>query len=563
MRAFAQLFVALDRTSRTSEKLAALERYFRSVPPADAAWALWFLAGERLKRAVKTAHLRQWVAEAAHLPLWLVEECYEHVGDLGETLALLLPPNANPSTLPLAQLVEQRLLPLARAAVADQRALLRATWAELDHPQRLVWHKLITGNFRVGVARALVVRALAAIARVEVPVMAHRLMGGWQPRGEDFRRLLAGEALGDAAARPYPFFLASPLEAGPGALGEVADWQVEWKWDGIRAQLLRRAGQTVIWSRGDEIITAGFPEVAQAAGALADGTVLDGELLAWREAAPLPFAQLQRRLNRRHPTAALRHDVPVGFMAYDLLEHDGTDWRGRPLWDRRRQLEQIVGLAEARIITRQVQLVRGAQWVQVDWLAEAGPPRAPAVPLRLSPILPVRAWEDTKGLMSQARLRGAEGLMLKRRDSLYGTGRHRGAWWKWKVAPLTCDAVLVAAQPGHGRRATLFTDYTLAVWQGEELVPVAKAYAGLTDKEIDAVDAFVRAHTTGRFGPVRAVKPDLVFELAFEGLAPSARHKAGFALRFPRIARQRHDKKPAEADTVETLRELARQAGAA
>jgi DNA ligase-1 len=563
MRAFARLFSALDRTPRRSEKVAALADYFRRTPPADAAWALWFLSGQRLKRAVKTTHLRQWVAEAAELPVWLVEECYEHVGDLGETLALLLPPHPRPAPPPLAQLVEQRLLPLAGATAATQRSLLRATWAQLDTPQCFLWHKLITGNFRVGVSRALLVRALAGLAGVEPPVMAHRLLGPWRPTAADFTRLLSGDSPAADPARPYPFHLASPLEGGPRDLGDVADWQIEWKWDGIRAQLLRRAGDVMLWSRGEEILTPGFPEIAGAARALPDGTVLDGEVLAWRGDGPLPFAQLQRRLNRRQAGLALRRAVPVVFMAYDLVESEGRDRRCRSLGERRLELEQTLAAARDAWASRP-RPTGEAALLQPELFPDTGARPAPApdavapdeFPLRLSPWLAVTSWDEAAGLHEQSRASGVEGLMLKRRDSAYGAGRQRGAWWKWKVAPFTCDAVLVAAQPGHGRRATLFTDFTFAVWRGAELVPVAKAYSGLTDEEIDAVDAFVRANTTGRFGPVRSVKPELVFELAFEGLAASPRHASGLALRFPRIARWRRDKPVAEADTVETLRAL-------
>lgn len=553
------MFDALDRTRSTSEKLAVLEGYFRAAPPEDAAWALWFLLGNRLKRAVKTGDLRRWVAEVADLPPWLVEECYEVVGDLGETLALLLPAPGGTEEIRLSALVQERLLPLAGASGERQRELLRRTWSGLDSGQRLVWHKLITGNFRVGVSRGLLVRALAGLAGVGPPVMAHRLMGEWRPTAEGFADLLSGEGAGDVAARPYPFFLASPIEGGVDALGEARDWQCEWKWDGIRAQLVWRGGECVLWSRGEEIVTGTFPEIAGAARALPDGTVLDGEVLAWRGEGPLAFAQLQRRLNRRRVGAALCAEVPVVFMAYDVLEVRGEDWRGRPQGERRAELERLVAQAIGASGERGAE-GRGVEWVQPDLFLPREVGRGPV--LRLSGVLPAEHWRDVAAWQERARASGAEGLMLKRRDAPYGAGRQRGAWWKWKVAPFVCDAVLVAAQPGHGRRAALFTDYTFAVWRGEELVPVAKAYSGLTDAEIDEVDAFVRANTTGRFGPVRSVSPELVFELAFEGIARSGRHKSGLSMRFPRIARWRRDKAAAEADTVERLERLARGAEA-
>lgn len=558
MRAFAQLFAALDGTTRASQKLEALEGYFRTAAAEDAAWALWFLLGNRLKRTVKFAHLRLWAGEVAGLPPWLVEECYEVVGDLGETLALLLPPPERVTSLSLAQLVGERLRPLAGAPEGRQREILRATWAELDLAQRFLWHKLITGNFRVGVSRALLVRALAPVAGVGPPVMEHRLMGEWAPSAAWFLRLLSGEGAEDAPARPYPFFLASPVEGDAGGLGDARDWQCEWKWDGIRAQLIRRAGGCVLWSRGEEIVTGAFPEVAEAARVLPEGTVVDGELLAWRGDAPLPFAQLQRRLNRRSAGDAIRRAVPVVLMAYDLLELGGEDCRDRPLLERRMRLEQLLARATSAIPSPDP---RGAAPVQMDLFGQPGEDPGASVVLRLSGVLPASSWEEVGAWRARVRECGAEGLMLKRRDSAYGVGRQRGAWWKWKIAPFTCDAVLVAAQPGHGRRAALFTDYTFALWRGTELLPVAKAYSGLTDAEMGEVDAFVRGNTTGRFGPVRSVSPELVFELAFEGVAPSPRHKSGLALRFPRIARWRRDKKPAEADTLEALRQLAAPGG--
>lgn len=559
MEAFTRLFQALDATTRTSVKVAALEDYFRAVPPEDAAWALHFLSGQRLKRLVKTTHLRQWAAEASGFPRWLVDECYEMVGDLAETIALILPPkkidsDAGSPKLLLHQLIETRLLPLAQADEPRQRELLLNTWAGFDSRQRLVWNKLITGAFRIGVSRTLLVRALAAIAEVPPPVMEHRLMGDWKPDVAHYTRLLSGEGAGPQPARPYPFYLASPLEVPVTELGDAKDWSVEWKWDGIRAQMIRRAGECVLWSRGEEIITPAFPEVAEAAMALPDGTVLDGELLAWSGDAPLPFAQLQRRINRREATARLREQVPVVFMAYDLLEFAGEDWREQPLAERCGHLEFVLGSRPQAPRKNEAPPVQGELFA-----AAAFQPPAPwQDPLRLSPRFIPQTWDEAAACVQDARARGTEGIMLKLLSSPYGTGRQRGAWWKWKVTPHTVDAVLIAAQPGHGRRATLFTDYTFAVWDGPELVPVAKAYSGLTDEEIDRVDAFVRANTTGRFGPVRSVKPELVFELAFEGIQSSTRHRSGLALRFPRMSRWRHDKKPGEADSVEVLRGLLR-----
>ena len=552
MKRFTQLFTALDETNRTNEKVAALEEYFRAADPADAAWALHFLCGRKVPRAITSTMLRAWAGEEARMPAWLFEECCEAVGDLAETVALLLPESACSIALPLHELISRRLLPMRDASEEVRREMLVRTWRELHGTERLVWNKLITGGFRVGVAQSLVVRALAAVAGIEQPLMAHRLLGRWQTVAEDFQRLLHESDSGAGElARPYPFFLASPLEGGPASLGDIADWQAEWKWDGIRAQLIRRRGEVLIWSRGDEIVTDTFPEIAEAASALPDGTVLDGEILAWLGEAPQPFARLQRRLGRKSVSVQMRAAFPVILLAYDLLELNGEDLRARPLEERRALLEKTMEDASCR------PPAKSAVWETPDLFEPAEPPR-PSFPLRLSEVLRPASWEALAPMQRESRERQVEGIMLKRRTSPYGVGRQRGDWWKWKIDPLVLDAVLINAQLGHGRRASLYTDYTFALWENGKLVPVAKAYSGLSDAEILEVDAFVRANTIDKFGPIRAVKPELVFELAFEAVQKSTRHKAGLAVRFPRMNRWRRDKKPADADTLDGLRALLR-----
>lgn len=527
MQAFTDLYFALDSTTRTAEKVRALEGYFAAADPHDAVWALYFLTGRRVKRAINTRLLREWVAAEANLPLWLVEESYDAVGDLAETLALLLPQPTAAGVWSLHEIVEERLARLPTLSSQRQRELLVETWRSLDVRQRLVWHKLITGEFRVGVAATLVIRALANVAGVPPPVMAHRLTGDWQPTADAYRQLIAGDHGQSHFGRPYPFFLAHPLEAPLAALGERADWQVEWKWDGIRAQLIRRQGEVLIWTRGEELVTERYPEVAEAGRALPDGTVLDGEILAWKGDRPLPFAVLQRRIGRKRVGRALTISAPVTFMAFDLLEQGGRDCRELPLAERRALLEQTVA------------------------------PLLGRYSLQLSPLVEADNWEELAQLRERSREFSAEGFMLKRRASRYGVGRPRGDWWKWKIAPLSIDAVLIYAQRGNGRRASLYSDYTFGVWHDGELIPVAKAYSGLTDEEIREVDRFVREHTLDRHGPVRVVQPELVFELHFDRVQLSKRHKGGVAVRFPRMARWRRDKTAAEADTLGAVRQLA------
>jgi DNA ligase-1 len=537
MERFTALYDELDSTTRTSEKQAALERYFRAAPAADAAWALWMLTGKRPRRAVNSTQLRAWASEASGVPVWLVEESYEMVGDLSETIALLLPAPARTEAMPLARLIEERLLPLSTLDEAGKKALLRRTWEELTSRQRFVFHKLISGSFRVGAARTLVVRGLAAAAGVDPAVMDHRLLGAWKPTAADFERLIARGASareagagtgGREAAQPYPFFLASAWNDDPAELGEPGAWRAEWKWDGIRAQLIRRDGCAMLWTRGEEVASGSFPELVELAQSLPTGTVLDGEVLAWEEGGPLPFALLQRRLNRANVEPRLFQDVPVVFMAYDVLEHGGVDVRREPIEARLAMLEELVRSARS------------------------------AGPLHMSRGVEFAGWDELAMARSQSRSRGVEGVMLKRLGSAYGTGRTRGDWWKWKVEPYALDMVLTHAQPGSGKRSGLFTDYTFGLRLGDGMVTAAKAYSGLSDAEIREVDAFVRGNTLSRHGPVRAVEPRLVFEIAFEGVQESGRHSSGLAVRFPRISRWRRDKQASDASTVDDLRELVR-----
>lgn len=530
MKRFATLYDTIDATTATTAKVAALVAYFRDAPAADAAWAVSFLVGRRPKRLVRAPDLRAWAAQAANVPTWLFEECYAQAGDLAETISLLVPEREEPGPLPdersFAWWVEERLLPLARTEPAVQRGVLLDTWQRLGGTSRFLFNKLITGGFRVGVSDGLVVRALSQVSGISPESIAHRLMGQWEPSAAWYEQLVATETTDADWSRPYPFYLAYPFEAELDTLGDAREWQLEWKWDGIRAQLVRRRGRTFLWSRGEELLADRFPEVDASAEWMPDGTVLDGELLAWRDGKPLPFSELQRRIGRKTVGKKLLADVPCHLLVYDCLEVEGVDVRDRPMHERR-------AMAEA-IVTR---LPGGAS-------------------IGLSPVLDVTSWSAARTARERSRDMTAEGLMLKRRSSPYGVGRKVGDWWKWKVNPLTVDAVLVYAQAGHGRRAGLYTDYTFAIWDGDVLVPFAKAYSGLTDAEIRQVDAFIRRNTVEKFGPVRTVKPELVFELAFEGIQRSTRHKSGIAVRFPRIARWRIDKPASEADTLTSVKTL-------
>jgi DNA ligase-1 len=523
VKSFAALYDALDRTTSTNKKVAALAAYFAAAPPADAAWALYFLTGRKIKRLIPSRVLWELTRDLTGWPEWLLEHCYAAVGDFAEAMALLSDRGdaVTPVDLPLARWITERVILLKDMDAVQQREAMRRYWSELDVPQTFVLNRIITGEFRVGASSTLAIRALAQVAGVPPATMAHRVMGDWPPTEAFFAGILAEAPAEPAPSRPYPFCLASPLESPVEALGPREQWLAEWKWDGIRAQIVRRQGAVFVWSRGEELLAGRFPELEAAATHLADGIVLDGEVLAYRDGV-LPFAVLQTRIGRQKLTAKVLSDAPAAFMAYDLLEDGGVDIRPRPLSERRERLRQrLEGVAPC---------------------------------LLLSPEVDAPSWPGLAALRDEARRRNVEGLMLKRRLSPYQAGRRRGDWWKWKIDPFTVDTVMIYAHPGHGRRATLFTDYTFGVWHAGQLVPVAKAYSGLSDLEILELDAWIRRHTIEKFGPTRAVEPTQVFELAFEGIAASTRHRAGVAVRFPRILRWRKDKPPAEADTLEGLR---------
>ncbi|UCH21350.1 MAG: ATP-dependent DNA ligase [Deltaproteobacteria bacterium] len=525
MKAFSRLYTELDETTSTNLKIEALVRYFRTAPPENAIWAISFLIGRKPRQVVSTRKLREWAAAAAEIPDWLFEAAYDVVGDLAETISLLLPRNFTVSELALRDWVEEHLIPLRGKDLEDQRKEILSAWQQMDQAQCFVWNKLITGGFRVGVSQKLVIRALAKFSHIEETVIAHRLMGHWNPDPEFYHRLLSANTEDADISRPYPFFLAHPLEDDVDNLGPVNDWQAEWKWDGIRAQIIKRQNEVFIWSRGEELVTDKYPELEEAARKLPNGTVIDGEIIPWAGNGPLNFSELQRRIGRKKVSRKILKEVPVILMAYDLLEFNSEDVRGNALSWRKEALASLI--AEA---------------------SETG--------IMLSPQVSAKSWEELSLTRDDARSRGVEGLMLKRQVSPYGVGRRRGDWWKWKVDPFTVDAVLIYAQRGHGRRSGLFTDYTFAVWDQNALVPFAKAYSGLTDAEIRQVDRFIQRNTLEKFGPVRSVKPELVFEIAFEDIRKSSRHKSGFAVRFPRISRWRRDKKTAEADTLETIEAL-------
>lgn len=526
MKNFAKLFNEIDATNKTNEKVDALKRFFNSASDDDKLWAVAILSHRRPKRGVNTTQLREWAAEEASIPLWLFEDTYHVVGDLAETIAKVLPENLDSNGVSESlQTVMHDLKALKKLDDAEKKEKVLHYWKRLNALERFVFNKLITGGFRMGVSQKLMTRALSKHTGIEENILALRLMGDWVPSKTTFQKLIIEEDENELASRPYPFYLAYSKDDASSDLGSVNDWQFEYKWDGIRGQLIKREDEHFVWSRGEELVTDKYPEYSAIADSLPNGTALDGEIIPFENGQPMPFHLLQKRIGRKTVSAKMQKDIPVHFMAYDILEFDGKDIREKSLKERRALLEEVYAKS-------------GHQF------------------LLISEIVSPNSWENAQELRETAREKKAEGLMIKKKDSTYKTGRVKGEWWKWKVDPLTIDGVMIYAMRGHGRRANLYTDFTFAVWKGEELVPFTKAYSGLTDKEMKKVDAFVKKNTIDRFGPVRSVVPELVFEIAFEGINLSSRHKSGVALRFPRIKRWRQDKKAAEANSLSDLFDL-------
>ena len=525
MKRFTELIQQLEMSNKTNDKIAALVDYFSTADEQDKPFVIAMFTGKKPRRPVTTALIKEWAIELSAVPAWLFAESYHSVGDLSETIALVLPPPRYTSDRKLHEWINELAALNGKDDAAKKEYILKA-WDSLDTQERFIFNKLISGNFRIGVSNKMLVNAISKQSDTESNKIMHSIMGKWKPEEITYQELIAGAHVNTDNSWPYPFCLAYALESEPLSLGEPAAWQAEWKWDGIRGQIVKRNGELFIWSRGEELVTDQFPELHFLQNDLPDGTVLDGEILSVKDGNVQAFSILQQRLNRKTINKSQLNDAPIGFFTYDLLEYQGRDLRGETMAERRRLLEVIMsGLGNKDVAI-------------------------------LSPVITFSDWDELAEIRKGSRENNSEGIMLKKLDSLYHSGRKRGDWWKWKINPYTVDTVMIYAQKGSGRRANFFTDYTFAVRDGEHLITIAKAYSGLTDKEIKEVDSFVKKNAIEKFGPVRTVKPELVFEIAFEGIAESKRHKAGLALRFPRIARWRKDKKAAEINTLDDLRQL-------
>ena len=525
MKRFSQLIQSLEQSNKTNDKINALVSYFDEANDLDKPYVIAMFTGKRPKRPVSTALMKEWAIALSNVPAWLFTESYHTVGDLSETIALILPPPTRLIDKPIHQWITELGL-LNGKTDEEKKDYITNAWDSLEVAERFIFNKLISGNFRIGISNKSLVKAIAKQSNQDSNAVMHSIMGKWQPNEITYEALVEGSHVNTDNSWPYPFCLAYAIDTEPENLGAPENWQAEWKWDGIRGQVIKRNGELFIWSRGEELVTDQFPELHFLKDELPDGVVLDGEILAVKDGNILPFNILQQRLNRKTFTKAILDAAPIGFYAYDLMEYNAIDIRNEPLSTRRKLLEEVV----TKITTNNI--------------------------VHISPIIEFTDWEKLAEIRATARSINSEGLMLKNVNSAFHSGRKRGDWWKWKINPYTVDAVMIYAQKGSGRRANFYTDYTFAVSDGEKLVTIAKAYSGLTDKEIKEVNSFVNKNAIEKFGPVRTVKPELVFEIAFEGIAESKRHKAGLALRFPRIARWRKDKKVEEINTLEDLRAL-------
>lgn len=524
MKDFAELIKKIDSTNKTNAKVSYFVDYLDKASDDDKLWAIALLSHRRPKRPANTTLLRKWASEVVEIPLWLFEESYHIAGDLAETIALLVPQSEKSVPTPSLSDLINEIIDIRGKDEQEIRYWITNLWMKLSKDEKFVFNKILTGGFRIGVSQKLMTKALAIHLNKDPNEVAHRLMGEWDPNRASFQGMFVDDKPEDRISRPYPFYLAYAIEEKIDDLGNPDQWTAERKWDGIRGQLIKRKGKFFVWSRGEELITHKFPEYEDLADLLEEGTVLDGEIICHDGKLPMPFNFLQTRIGRKNVSKKLLNEAPVKFIAYDILEYKSKDIRNEIFKERRKKLESLA------------------------WNIKSKTDK-----LILSPVVDFKDWNELQEERDRSREFLCEGIMLKKNSSVYGVGRKKGDWWKWKVDPMTIDGVLTYAMQGHGRRANLFTDYTFALWDSGELVTFAKAYSGLTDKEIVGVDKFVRNNTIEKFGPVRQLKPELVFEIAFEGIAESKRHKSGVALRFPRINRWRKDKLASQANSLDDI----------
>ena len=558
-RSFGNLINNLEQCNSTKKKINLISVFIKDIDPRDGSWILLLLMSSRQKRVITGRRLKDILQASFRMPSWLIDDCFAQVGDSAETISLLWPQlkseltdaniecsevynklfNEPKESKPLHWWMETLLPAIKDATETTQNRLILKLWSDIADQDHYLTNKLITGGFRNGVSKGLVVKSIAKAYKLDESTVLERLMKPIEINNIWFQELTHPVSINrtDRGAIPYPFYLASPVEIEKIKETPPADWRLEYKWDGIRGQLIKRDTGAYLWSRGEELVNHVFPEIIEMAENLPDGTVLDGEILCWQKDVrkPMAFASLQRRLGRKTVNKKLLKECPTVFLAYDILEHKSIDIRAYNLRDRLKLLESV-------------QLNYNHPCLVIDNEKEFA------------------EWEELIQLRDRARLEGAEGLMIKKISSHYLSGRKRGYWWKYKHDPMTLDAVLIYAQAGTGKRANLFTDYTFALWDNSnknskdrKLVTFAKAYSGLNNSELMELDKWIRTHTIERYGPTRVVEQKQIFEIAFEGVMESKRHKCGLAVRFPRIHRWRIDKPVMEADCIEQAQALLKQ----
>jgi len=539
---FSELFLNLDSSNSTNNKIEVLKNYFLSNDPIDNSWAIYLLTGKSNKRFISGRYLKNLFSELYEYPVWLIDTCYLKVGDSAEVITLLL---KNKSTsrkkvllnISLNELLSKTIPDLSKLNDEEKNFKIKNMWETLPEDNHLIFNKILTGTFRVGVSIGLITKSISKLINIDEEIISHRLMGNFEPSIDSYEFLINKNInLQELNSKPFPFLLANTIEDKI-FKHSINDFQFEWKYDGIRMQLIKRSGNVSLWTRGQELVNDSFPELVDKMSHIKDDFVLDGELLVWnfKEQIAFDFSLLQKRINRKSPTRSIQIKYPIIFIAYDLLEINGRDIREIKLENRRIELEKYF-----------------SKWHNKT-------ENNISAIFKICNLIFPKDWPDALNYKEKSRENNTEGLIIKKKTSIYSSGRKRGIWWKYKVDPMQLDAVLIYAKGGSGRRAGLYTDYSFALWKDKELIKFASAYSGLTNIEIKELDKWIRKNTIEKFGPVRSLKPEMVFEISFEKIQISKRHKSGIAVRFPRITKWRKDKKINDADSLENAYELMRK----
>jgi len=526
MKAFAKLISNLEQTSKEAFKVTALAQYFSNATDEDKLWTLALFTGTRPKRVVDIKALKEFAEQVYTEGEWLFEASHQIVGDMAETIAYFLPKAKRNGNHTLSEWISM-IRTIFNAERIDQRDAITKAWDTLRPEERFIFNKLITGGFRIDVSLKLLSKALAIVTGKDENLLAHKLNSDWHPDEVSFETLIFTENPEAEKSKPYPFHLAHTLESTVAELGDISNWQVERKWDGIRVQVIVRGNKISIWSRKGDILSSKVPELKPLAESMEDGTVLDGELICFKNGKILPINNLRTRFGRRNNSKKQFEESPCVFMAYDILEFKGEDIRNKDLAERRKKLEKVIlqYYDEHKIIL-------------------------------LSDIINNDNWESINSEREKSREHQVTGLVLKNKKSIYGSSRVEGDWWKWPVDPLFIDAILLYAQAGEGGSSKMYREYSFALWHGEDLVTFAKAKSGLEDKELKELTSFVKKNTKEKFGPVRSVAAVQIFRLAFDSITASKRHKSGILLKNPRLIEWLRDKNIEDGNNLDDLKKM-------